>query len=246
VDPWDLGLVAVIVVGLAAIVFGALFDRRKNARAAREMLSAPKRDIPHFHPASATPQYLSELQARRPPAEARAAVTTDQRRLLEAEIQAATTVTVPVGYASRDFVTDPAASWAIQHRPVVVLCNDAVGSIRELLPILEKVTLSATPLVLVAPEIAADVLATLEVNQLQGLTSVLAVIVSDDSHRHAIAQCTGATPLTRSDRQAGYFPASSLGRIGTWLSDSKASHLLAAGDRSPAPGGPTGQRSDTD
>jgi len=38
VDPWSIGLIALIVVGLAAIIFGALWDRRRNKRRAAEML----------------------------------------------------------------------------------------------------------------------------------------------------------------------------------------------------------------
>jgi ABC-type transport system involved in cytochrome c biogenesis permease subunit len=30
VDAWSIGLIALIVAGLAAIIFGALWDRRRN------------------------------------------------------------------------------------------------------------------------------------------------------------------------------------------------------------------------
>ncbi len=69
-DPWTLGLVAVVVLGLALIAYGALHDRARNRRAREEMLSPPKREIPQFRPDTPAPQYLSELQARRPPADA--------------------------------------------------------------------------------------------------------------------------------------------------------------------------------
>ena len=61
----------VIVIGLAAIVFGAFRDRRINERRRREMLAPPQRSIPKFSPDAPTPNYLSELQARRPPPDAR-------------------------------------------------------------------------------------------------------------------------------------------------------------------------------
>ena len=65
-----LGLIAIIVLGLAAIVFGAIRDRRLNERRRREMLAPPQRDIPRFSPDTPQPAYLSELQAHRPPADA--------------------------------------------------------------------------------------------------------------------------------------------------------------------------------
>ena len=69
-EGWQLGLIAVLVIGVAAIVFGAVRDRRINERRRREMLAPPERSIPKFSPDAPTPNYLSELQARRPPPDA--------------------------------------------------------------------------------------------------------------------------------------------------------------------------------
>ncbi|CAA9414544.1 MAG: hypothetical protein AVDCRST_MAG75-3007 [uncultured Propionibacteriaceae bacterium] len=225
-DLWTLGLIAVMVIGIALIVFGAVSDRRKNARAAQEILSVPRRTIPHFRPDAEPPHYLSELQARRAPAEPATTLTADERSTVTNEIKAPTTTTVTVGYASRDFVTDPTSSWAVQAAPRVLVCTDTIRTIRELLPVLEKLIMSRTPLVVVAPAIAPDVLATLEVNHIRGLVKLLAMVGADHAQLDAIARRTGATLLSRADLQSGYLPAGYLGQIGRWVSDSNASYLI--------------------
>ena len=62
-DAWSIGLIVLIIAGLGAIIFGALWDRRRNKRRAAEMLAPPARSIPQFHPDSPAPHYLSDLQA---------------------------------------------------------------------------------------------------------------------------------------------------------------------------------------
>ena len=47
-EPWIIGLIALVVVGLGVIVFGALHDRARNRRRAAEMLAPPPRTIPQF------------------------------------------------------------------------------------------------------------------------------------------------------------------------------------------------------
>ena len=61
------------------------------------------------------------------------------------------TVTVSAGYASRDFITDSSSDWAVLERPAVLVCGDPIESFRELIGTLEKLILSRTPLVVVAP-----------------------------------------------------------------------------------------------
>lgn len=225
-EAWTVGLVAVLVGGLALILFGALSDRRRNARAARDMLSVPQRSIPQFRPDAPSPQYLSELQARRPTAEATTTLAPAARTTLAAAIDDPTTTTIAVGYASRDFITDPATSWAVQTGAQVLVCTEPVTSMRELLPVLERSTVSRTPLVLAAPAIAPEVLATLEVNQIRGLVRLLVVVCPDADPLAAIARVTAAVPLGRADLQSGYLPPDQLGRVGVWVSDGKRSHLI--------------------
>ena len=127
---------------------------------------------------------------RRSPADSRpAALTAEDRKTITRQIADTQTVTIPAGYASRDFVTDPASGWAVLDRPAVLVCADPVETVRELLGVLEQLIMSRTPLVVVAPSLAPEVLATLEVNQIQQTMQLLAVTPDASRavrHRHRL------------------------------------------------------------
>jgi hypothetical protein len=227
-DPWSIGLIALIIAGLAAIIFGALWDRKRNKQRAAEMLAPPARPIPQFHPDSPAPHYLSDLQARRRPENAEPTDLSDaERESITQQLADPHTVTVNAGYASRDFVTDSSSAWAVLERPAVLVCGDAIESFRELIGTLEKLILSSTPLVVVAPRIAPDVLATLEVNAIRRTMRLLAVIC-DERGLSTVAAACQALIIDRSDRQSGYLAPDQLGRCERWVSTAKSSHLIVA------------------
>lgn len=228
VDAWSIGLIALIVVGLAAIIFGALWDRRRNKRRAAEMLAPPPRIIPHFTPDAPAPHYLSDLQARRRPENAEHTdLSPAERESISQQLADPHTITVGVGYASRDFVTDTASGWAVLERPAVLVCGDPIESLRELLGPMEKLILSRTPLVVAAPVIAKDVLGTLEVNTIRQTMRLLAVIC-DPAGLKTVAGACQAVIVDRSDRQSGYLGAEHLGHCERWISGPTSSHLIVA------------------
>jgi hypothetical protein len=225
-DPWSIGLIVLIIAGLGAIIFGAVWDRRRNKQRAAEMLAPPARTIPQFHPDAPAPHYLSDLQARRRPEDAEPTDLSDAaRQTITHQLADSDTVTVEAGYASRDFMTDSASGWAVLERPAVLVCGDAVSSFRELIGTLEKLILSKSPLVVVVPEIAADVLATLEVNTIRHTMRLLVVICDEPDLRTVAAACQ-AMIIDRSDRQSGYLGQNHLGHCERWISSATASHLI--------------------
>jgi hypothetical protein len=226
VDPWTLGVIAVLVIGLTAIIYGWLHDRARTRKARTEMLSPPDRAIPRFDPEAPAPQYLSELQARRAPVDAvLPALPEVEREALAASIRTQEAVRIEAGYAKPTFVTDAASKWAVLNDPTILVCAEPVTSIRELLPIMELALLAQRSLVIAAPSFTADVLATLEVNVIQQKLRLVAVVAHQPVLEH-IATRTGATLLDRSDLQAGYVPADHLGRAGRWVSDSRQTWLF--------------------
>jgi hypothetical protein len=230
VDPWSIGLIALIVVGLAAIIFGALWDRRLNKRRAAEMLAPPQRTIPHFKPDAAAPHYLSDLQARRRPENADPTDLGEvERESVSQQLADPRTVSINAGYASRDFITDSTSGWAVLEQPAVLVCGDPVQTFRELLGPLEKLILTKTPLVVMAPAIAPDVLATLEVNKIRRTMCLLAVIC-DEAGRSTIAAACQAMIIDRSDRQSGYLGPDHLGHCERWISTPTSSHLIVAAE----------------
>jgi hypothetical protein len=230
VDPWSIGLIVLIIAGLAAILFGAFWDRRRNKQRAAQMLAPPARTIPQFHPDSPVPHYLSDLQARRQPEGAEPTDLSDaERESIAQQLADPHTVTVDAGYASGDFITDSSSRWAVLERPAVLVCGDPIESFRELITTLEKLILSSTPLVVVAPRIAAEVLATLEVNTIRHTMRLLAVIC-DEKCLNTVATACQALIIDRSDRQSGYLAPDQLGHCERWISTAKSSHLIIAAE----------------
>lgn len=226
-EGWQIGLIAVLVVGVAVILFGALKDRRTNARRRREMLAPPEREIPKFSPDSPTPNYLSELQARRPPTDAQSTgLSADERAHFRSAIRQPGVTTIDAGYASTDLVTDPATGWSVLRHPNILVSSEAITTIRELLAILERQLPTNRPLVVVAPAISPELIGTFEVNHIRQLLTVLPVIVADPDIRAQVAESTGATPMSRTDLQSGYAAPQLLGSCGTWIATPDRSYLL--------------------
>jgi chaperonin GroEL len=79
------------------------------------------------------------------------------------------------GYISPYFVTDPERMEAVLEEPYILLVGSKVSSLRDLLPLLEKVAQAQRPLVIVAEDVEGEALATLVVNKIRGLLRVVGV-----------------------------------------------------------------------
>jgi hypothetical protein len=224
-DGWTIGLIVMFAIGLVVIVLGALLDRRKNQRAVAEMLSPPPRAIPRLPVDAPGPHYVSALQARRV-TDPRPPLGDDQRRDLDRQLRAPDTVRIPLGYASEAFVTDEPTARAVLDHPRVLVCVESIMAIRELIALLEHMITDHTPLVIVAPSMAPDVLDTLEVNHLRRSIDLIALLSRDPVAADRIVEATGATPVTRVDLQMGYLSDHELGRCDRWVSDRKSSYVV--------------------
>jgi len=89
--------------------------------------------------------------------------------------------------------------------------------------------LSRTPLVVVAPSIASDVLATLEVNTIRQTMRLLAVSCDQKCCGTVAAACQ-AMIMDRSDRQSGSLGPEHLGHCERWISTATSSHLIIAAE----------------
>lgn len=79
------------------------------------------------------------------------------------------------GYISPYFVTDEERMEASLDEPYVLLTDKRITLIQDLLPILEAVTKTGKPLLIIAEDIEKEALATLVVNQLRGILRIAAV-----------------------------------------------------------------------
>ena len=79
------------------------------------------------------------------------------------------------GYVSPYFVTDRERMEAVLEDPLILLANQKIGNIQELVPILDAVTRSGKPLLIVAEDVEGEALSTLIVNKMRGTFTVAAV-----------------------------------------------------------------------
>ena len=79
------------------------------------------------------------------------------------------------GYISPYMVTDQERMEAVLDDPFILIANQKIGSVRDLLPILEQVIQSGRPLLIIAEDVEGEALATLVVNKLRGTFTGVAV-----------------------------------------------------------------------
>ncbi|WP_028057193.1 chaperonin GroEL [Candidatus Solirubrobacter pratensis] len=79
------------------------------------------------------------------------------------------------GYISPYMVTDQERMEAVLEDPYILIANQKIGSVRDLLPVLEQVIQSGRPLLIIAEDVEGEALATLIVNKLRGTFTGVAV-----------------------------------------------------------------------
>jgi len=79
------------------------------------------------------------------------------------------------GYISPYFVTDPDGMEAVLDEPVILIHDKKIATMKDMLPLLEKVAQLGRPLLVIAEDVEGEALATLVVNKLRGTLRVCAV-----------------------------------------------------------------------
>jgi chaperonin GroEL len=105
------------------------------------------------------------------------------------------------GYISPYMITDQDRMEAVLEDPYVLIANQKIGSVRDMLPVLEQVMQSGKPLLIVAEDVEGESLATLVVNKLRGTFTGVAVKAPGFGDRRKrmledIAVLTGAEVIT--------------------------------------------------
>jgi len=104
------------------------------------------------------------------------------------------------GYLSPHFVTDQEAMVCELEKPYILIHEEKISNVSKLVPLLEKISQSKRPLLIIAEDIESEVLATLVVNKLKGVLQVAAVKAPGYGDRRKamledIAILTGAEPI---------------------------------------------------
>src|SRR6195952_3093525 len=79
------------------------------------------------------------------------------------------------GYISPYMVTDQERMEAVLDDPYLLIANQKIGSVRDILPVLEAVIQSGQPLLIISEDVEGEALATLVVNKLRGTFTGVAV-----------------------------------------------------------------------
>ena len=102
-------------------------------------------------------------------------VTVEEAKGTETSVEVVEGMQFDRGFLSSYFVTDPDKVEAVLEEPLVLLHEKRIGTMRDLLPLLEQVAKAGRPLLVVAEDVDAEPLATLVVNKLRGMLACVAV-----------------------------------------------------------------------
>jgi chaperonin GroEL len=102
-------------------------------------------------------------------------ITVEEARGLETTLETVDGMQFDRGYVSPYFVTDPEKMEAVLEDGLILIHDKKISSMKDLLPVLEKVAQLGRPLLIIAEDIEGEALATLVVNKLRGTLKVCAV-----------------------------------------------------------------------
>ncbi len=102
-------------------------------------------------------------------------ITVEEAKGLETTLDTVDGMQFDRGYLSPYFVTDPDKMEAVLDDAMILIHDKKISSMKDLLPVLEKVAQMGKPLVIIAEDVEGEALATLVVNKLRGTLKVCAV-----------------------------------------------------------------------
>jgi chaperonin GroEL len=102
-------------------------------------------------------------------------ITVEEAKGLETTLETVEGMQFDRGYLSPYFVTDPDKMEAVLEDGLILIHDKKISSMKDLLPILEKVAQLGKPLLIISEDIEGEALATLVVNKLRGTLRVAAV-----------------------------------------------------------------------
>ena len=102
-------------------------------------------------------------------------ITVEEAKTMETSLEVVEGMQFDRGYLSPYFVTDPERMEVVLEDPFILIHEKKISSLKDLLPILEKVAQGGRSLMVVAEDLEGEALATLVVNKLRGTVKVAAV-----------------------------------------------------------------------
>ncbi len=144
-------------------------------------------------------------------------ITVEEAKGTDTNIEVVEGMQFDRGYLSPYFVTDAETMEAVLENPMILIHDKKISSMKDLLPILEKVAQTGSPIIVVAEDVESEALATLVVNKLRGTLRVAAVKAPGFGDRRKamledIAILTGGTVI--SEEQGYKLENATLGYLG--------------------------------
>jgi chaperonin GroEL len=128
-------------------------------------------------------------------------ITVEEAKSIETTLEVVEGMQFDKGYLSPYFVTNAESMEAILENAYILIHEKKISSLKDLLPLLEKVAKAGRPLLIIAEDVEGEALATLVVNKLRGTLQVAAVKAPGFGDRRKamledIAVLTGGRCLT--------------------------------------------------
>jgi chaperonin GroEL len=102
-------------------------------------------------------------------------ITVEESQAMGTQLEIVEGLQFDKGYLSAYMVTDTERMEAVLDDPFILIANMKIGSIQDLLPVLEKVMQAGRPLLIIAEDVEGEALATLVVNKIRGTFTGIAV-----------------------------------------------------------------------
>ncbi|HZX99478.1 MAG TPA: chaperonin GroEL [Dermatophilaceae bacterium] len=102
-------------------------------------------------------------------------ITVEESQTFGLELELTEGMRFDKGYISAYFVTDAERMETVLEDPYVLVVNSKIGSIKDLIPLLDKVRQAGKPVLIVAEDVEGEALATLVLNHIRRTLSVVAV-----------------------------------------------------------------------
>ena len=145
-------------------------------------------------------------------------ITVEEAKGTETELEVVEGMQFDRGYLSPYFVTDAETMETVMEDPYMLIYDKKISAIKDLLPILEKVSQAGRSLLIISEDIEGEALATLVVNKLRGTLRIAAVKAPGFGDRRKamledIAILTGATVI--SEEKGFKLESATIGYLGT-------------------------------
>jgi chaperonin GroEL len=127
-------------------------------------------------------------------------ITVEEGKTLKTEVEWVEGMQFDRGYLSPYFVTNPSSMETVLEDAYILIHEKKISSVKDLVPVMEKVAQSSKPLLVIAEDIEGEALATLVINKLRGTFRCAAVKAPGYGDRRKamledIAILTGGKPI---------------------------------------------------